>query len=131
VGQTENALPCRRHKQVQSAGGRAPATPDYESLLAFTGTICKAVVNVGGGPIRDTEAAMAAMIAQVSQTSWKKLSVLAQRRIWLHPVLTEQDRAQEQIMDTGLGTLAKTTFDSLAKSIYTWSDEGKDQFLYA
>lgn len=33
-------------------------------------------------------------------------------------------------MDTGLGTPAKTTFDSLTKSIYTWSDEGKDQFLY-
>jgi hypothetical protein len=42
-----------------------------------------------------------------------------------------QDRVQEQIMDTGLGTLAKTSFDSKAKSIYTLSDEGKDQFLYA
>jgi hypothetical protein len=57
--------------------------------------------------------------------------VLAQRRIWLHPVLTVQDGAQEQILDTGLGTLAKTSFDSLAKTIYTMSDEGKDQFLYA
>jgi hypothetical protein len=45
-----------------------------EFLLAFTGTICKAVVNVGGGPIRDTEAAMAAMIAQVSQTRRKSRS---------------------------------------------------------
>jgi hypothetical protein len=34
-------------------------------------------------------------------------------------------------MDTGPGMLARTTFDSLAKSIYTLSDEGKDQFLYA
>jgi hypothetical protein len=59
------------------------------------------------------------------------LSVLAQRRIWLHPVLTVQNRVQEQIMDTGLGTLAKTSFDSLAKSTYTLPDEGKDQFLYA
>jgi hypothetical protein len=57
--------------------------------------------------------------------------VLAQRRIWLHPVLTVQDGAQEQITDTGLGTLAKTSFDSLAKTIYTMSDEGEDQFLYA
>jgi hypothetical protein len=71
VGQTENALPCRQHRQVQSAGGRAPATPDYESSLVFTGTICKVVVNVGGSPIRDTEAAMAAMIVQVSQTRRK------------------------------------------------------------
>ena len=63
--------------------------------------------------------------------SSKELSVLAQRRIWLHPVLTVQDRVQEQIMDAGLGTLAKTSFDSPAKSIYTLSDEGKDQFLYA
>jgi len=61
----------------------------------------------------------------------KELSVPAQCRIWLHPVLTVQERVQEQIMDTGLGTLAKTSFDSLAKSIYTLSDEGKDQFLYA
>jgi hypothetical protein len=58
VSQTDKVLPCRRHKQVQSAGGRAPTAPDHESLLAFTGTICKAVVNVGGHPIRDTEAAM-------------------------------------------------------------------------
>jgi hypothetical protein len=71
VGQTENALPCRQHGQVQSAGGRAPATPDYESPLAFTGTIYKVVVDVGGGTIRDTEAAMAAMIVQVSQTRRK------------------------------------------------------------
>mgnify|MGYP001550673809 CR=1 FL=1 len=41
---------------------------DYESPLAFTGTICKLVINVAGGPIRDTEAAM---IAQVSQTPRK------------------------------------------------------------
>ena len=68
MGQTENALPCRQHRQVQSAGGRAPATPDYESSLAFTGTICKVVVDVGGGPIRNTEAAT---IAQVSQTRRK------------------------------------------------------------
>jgi hypothetical protein len=57
--------------------------------------------------------------------------VLAQRRIWLHPVLTVQDGAQEQILDTGLGTLAKTSFDSLAKTIYTLSDEGQDRFWYA
>jgi len=56
---------------------------------------------------------------------------MAQRRLRLHPVVTVQDRVQEQIMDTGLGTLAKTSFDSLAKSIYTLSDERKDQFLYA
>ena len=55
VGQTENALSCSQHRQVQSA--------DYESPLAFAGTICKALVDVGGGPIRHTEAAMAAMIA--------------------------------------------------------------------
>ena len=56
-----------------------------------------------------------------------------QRRIWLHPVLTVRDGAQEQILDIGLatGTLAKTSFDSLAKTIYTLSDEGEDQFLYA
>ena len=53
----------------------------------------------------------------------------AQRWLRLHPVLTVQDRVQEQIMDAGLGTLAKTSFDSPAKSIYTLSDEGKDQFL--
>jgi hypothetical protein len=46
--------------------------------------------------------------------------VLAQRRVWLNPVLTVLDRVQGQIMDTGPGTLAKTSFDSLAKSIYTW-----------
>ena len=57
--------------------------------------------------------------------------MLAQRRIWLRPVFTVQDRVQEQSMDTGLGTLAMTSFDSLAKSIYTLSDEGEDQFLYA
>jgi hypothetical protein len=34
-------------------------------------------------------------------------------------------------MNIGLGMLTKTTFDSLAKSVYTLSDEGKDQFLYA
>jgi hypothetical protein len=42
-----------------------------------------------------------------------------------------QDRVQEQLMDTGLGKLAKTSFASLAKSIYTLSDERKDQFLCA
>ena len=63
--------------------------------------------------------------------SSKEHSVLAQRRIWLRPIPTVQDRVQEQIMDAGLGTLAKTSFDSLAKSIYTLSDERKDQFLYA
>jgi hypothetical protein len=63
--------------------------------------------------------------------SSEELSVLARCRMWLHPVLTVQDRVQEQIMDTGLGTLAKTSFDSFAKSIYTPSNEGKDQFLYA
>ena len=68
MGQTENALPSRQHRQVQSAGGRAPSTPDNESPLAFTGTICKMVVDVGGGTIRDTEAAM---IVQVSQTRRK------------------------------------------------------------
>jgi len=57
--------------------------------------------------------------------------VLAQRRIWLFPVRTAQDRVQEQIIDTGLGTLAKASLDSLAKSIYTWSEEGQDQFFYA
>jgi hypothetical protein len=57
--------------------------------------------------------------------------VLTQRRIWLHLVLTVQDRVQEQIMETGLGALAKTSFDSLAKSIYTLLDEGEDRFLYA
>jgi hypothetical protein len=46
------------------------------------------------------------------------LAVLAQRRVWLHPVLTVQDRVQERIVDTGLGTLAKTPLDSLAESIY-------------
>jgi len=116
--------------QAQSASGRALATLDNEAPLAFTGTTCKVVVDVGGGTIRDTEAAMAAMTTQCVPESSKGLSLLAQRRIWLHPVLTEQDRAQGQIMDTGLGTPAKTTFDSLTKSIYTWSDEGKDQFLY-
>jgi hypothetical protein len=68
---------------------------------------------------------------QRGSDSSKELSVLAQRRIWLHAVRTEQDRAQEQVMDAGLCTLAKTSFDSLAKSIYTLSDERKDQFLYA
>lgn len=68
---------------------------------------------------------------QRGSDSSKELSVLAQRRLRLHPVVTVQDRVQEQIMDTGLGTLAKTSFDSLAKSIYTLSDERKDQFLYA
>jgi hypothetical protein len=63
--------------------------------------------------------------------SLKELSVLAQWRLRLHPVRTVQDRVQEQLMDTGPGMLAKTTFDSLSKSIYTLSDEGKDQFLYA
>jgi hypothetical protein len=72
----------------------------------------------------------AAMTTQCVPEPSKGLSLLAQRRIWLPPVLTEQDRAQGQIMDTGLGTPTKTTFDSLTKSIYTWSDEGKDQFLY-
>ena len=48
----------------------------------------------------------------------------AQRWLRLHPVLTVQDRVQEQIMDAGLGTQVKTSFDSLAKCIYTWSDEG-------
>jgi hypothetical protein len=57
--------------------------------------------------------------------------VPAQRRIWLHPVLTVQNGAQEQIPLTRLGTLAKTSFDSLAKTIYTLSDEGQDQFWYA
>jgi hypothetical protein len=68
---------------------------------------------------------------QRGSDSSKELSVLAQRRIWLRPVLPVQYRAQEQIMDAGLGRLAKTSFDSLAKSIYTLSDEGKDQFLQA
>ncbi len=68
---------------------------------------------------------------QCGSDSSKELSVLAQRRLRLHPVVTVQDGAQEQILDTVLGTLAKTSFDSLAKSIYTLSDEGKDQFLYA
>jgi hypothetical protein len=34
-------------------------------------------------------------------------------------------------MDTGLGTLVKTSFDNPAKCIYTWPDAGRDQFLYA
>ena len=68
---------------------------------------------------------------QRGSDSSKELSVLAQRRLRLHPAVTVQDRVQEQVMDAGLGTLAKTSFDSLAKSIYTLSDEGKDQFLYA
>jgi hypothetical protein len=68
---------------------------------------------------------------QRGSDSSKELSVLAQRRIWLHPVLAVRDRVQEQIMDTGLGTLAKTSFDSLAKSICSLSDEGEDQFLQA
>jgi hypothetical protein len=68
MGQTENALPCKQHRQVQSAGGRAPATPDYGSALAFTGTVCKVVVDVGAGPIHDTEVAT---IAHVSQTRRK------------------------------------------------------------
>ncbi len=68
---------------------------------------------------------------QRESDSSKELSVLAQRRIWLHRVVTMPDRVQEQVMDAGLGTLAKTSFDSLAKSIYTLSDERKDQFLYA
>jgi hypothetical protein len=33
-------------------------------------------------------------------------------------------------MDAGLGTLANTSFDSLAESIYTWSGEGQDQFWH-
>jgi hypothetical protein len=43
----------------------------------------------------------------------------AQRHIWLRPVLAMYDRVQEQSMDTGPGTLAKRSFDSLRKSIYT------------
>jgi hypothetical protein len=39
-------------------------------------------------------------------------------------------RVQEQVMDAGHGTLVEASFDSLTESIYTWSDEGKDQFLY-
>jgi hypothetical protein len=50
--------------------------------------------------------------------------VPAQCWLRLHPVLTVQDRVQEQIMAAGLGTQVKTSFDSLAKCIYTWSDEG-------
>jgi hypothetical protein len=42
-----------------------------------------------------------------------------------------QDRVQEQIMDTRPGTLAKISFDSLARRAYTSSDKGKDQFLVA
>jgi hypothetical protein len=68
---------------------------------------------------------------QRGSDSWKELPVPAQRRIWLYRVLTVQDRVQEQITDTGLGTLAETSFDSLARTIYTMSDEGEDQFLYA
>ena len=63
---------------------------------------------------------------QRGSDSSKELSVLAQWRLRLHPVLAMQDGAQEQILDTGLGTLTKTSFDSLAKNIYTLSDEGKD-----
>jgi hypothetical protein len=73
----------------------------------------------------------AAMIAQVSQTrrkcSRRYRSVVSS----CHPVLTVQDRVQEQIMDTRPGTLAKTWFDSPAKRAYTLSDKGKDQFLVA
>jgi hypothetical protein len=68
---------------------------------------------------------------QRGSDSSKELSVLAQRRLRLHPAVTVQDRVQEQVMDAGLCTLAKTSFDSLAKSIYTLSDERKDQLLYA
>ena len=68
---------------------------------------------------------------QRGSDSSRELSVLVQRRLRLHPVVTVQDRVQEQVMDAGLGTLAKTSFDSLAKSTYTLPDEGKDQFLYA
>ena len=41
--------------------------------------------------------------------------MLAQRRIWLHAVPTVEDWVQEQLMNTGLGALAKTSFDSLTK----------------
>jgi len=34
-------------------------------------------------------------------------------------------------MGTGPGAPARTSFDSLAKSIYTLSDRGGDQFSYA
>jgi hypothetical protein len=51
--------------------------------------------------------------------------VLALRRIWLYRVVAVQDGVQEQVMDAGLGILVKTSFDSLAKSIYTSSDEGR------
>ena len=67
---------------------------------------------------------------QRGSDSSKELSVLALRRIWLYRVVTVQDRVQEQVMDAGLGALVEVSFDSLTKSIYTWSDEGKDQFLY-
>jgi hypothetical protein len=68
---------------------------------------------------------------QRGSDSSKELSVLALRRIWLYRVVTVQGRVQEQVMGAGLCALAKTSFDSLAKSIYTLSDERKDQFLYA
>jgi hypothetical protein len=68
---------------------------------------------------------------QRGSDSSKELSVLALRRIWLYRVVTVQDRVQEQVMDAGLGTLAKTSFDSLAKSIYTSSDEGRSVLVRA
>ena len=89
------------------------------ATLILCGGICEERMSAPGGR------------QQRGSDSSEELSVLAQRRIWLHAVRTEQDRVQEQAMDAGLGTLAKTSFDSLAKSIYTLSDERKDQLLYA
>ena len=59
--------------------------------------------------------------------SSKELSVPAQCWLRLHPVLTVQDRVQEQRMDTGLGTLSKGPLDSLVKSIYTPTDRVENQ----
>jgi hypothetical protein len=49
----------------------------------------------------------------------------ARRRVWLLPVMTVCDRVHEQIMDAGRSTVVKRSFDSLEKSIYTSSYEGK------
>ena len=54
-----------------------------------------------------------------------ELSTPAQCRIWLRLALAVYDRVQEQITDTGCGTLAKRSFDSPGKSIYTSLDEGE------
>ena len=44
---------------------------------------------------------------------------------------TWQSLVQDWSLGTGPRTRVKTSFDSLAKCIYTWLDEGKDQFPFA